>query len=161
VHGHQIADRIWWTVGAYFRGQLIIAFVDAVVIGLGLVALRVPLALPLALLTFVGGLFPIVGAFVSGLIAVLVALAERGAGVALLVLALILTIQQLEGHILQPMIMSRVTHLHPLLVLVALTVGGTTLGILGAFLAVPVAASVARVIEYLRAEPAAAVSAGP
>lgn len=80
----------------------------------------------------------------------LVALAERGPGVALSVLAVIVVVQQLEGHVLQPLIMSRVTHLHPLLVLVALTIGGATLGILGAFLAVPAAASIARVVEYVQ-----------
>lgn len=149
-HGREIAGRIWWTVGSYFRGQLLVALVDAVFIGLGLVLLRVPLALPLAVIVFLGGLFPIIGAFVSGLLAVLVALAERGPGVALAVLAVILVVQQLEGHVLQPVIMSRVTHLHPLLVLVALTIGGTTLGILGAFLAVPLAASIARVAEYVQ-----------
>ena len=149
-HGREIADRIWWTVGAYFRGQLLIALVDASFIGLGLVLLRVPLALPLTVIVFLGGLFPIVGAFASGLVAVLVALAERGVGVAIAVIALILVVQQLEGSILQPLIMSRATQLHPLVVLIALTVGAATLGVLGAFLAVPVAASAARIAEYVR-----------
>jgi putative heme transporter len=149
-HGREIADRIWWTVGAYFRGQLLIALVDATFIGLGLLALRVPLALPLAVIVFLGGLFPIIGAFVSGLLAVLVALAERGLGVAIAVVVVILVVQQLEGNILQPLIMSRATRLHPLVVLIALTVGAATFGVLGAFLAVPASASAARIGEYVR-----------
>lgn len=152
----ELAGRIWWTLGAYMRGQLLVALVDAVFIGLGLVLLGVPLALPLAVLVFLGGLFPIVGAFVSGLVAVLVALADQGLTTALLVLAIVVVVQQVEGNVLEPLIMSNIIALHPLTILLAVTAGGLTLGILGAFLAVPVAASIARVVDHVRGrEPAA------
>jgi putative heme transporter len=149
-HVHEVGGRVWWTLGSYFRGQLLVALVDAIFIGIGLLLLGVPLALPLAVLVFFGGLFPIVGAFVSGGVAVLVALADGGFGVALAVLALIVVVQQLESNVLEPIILSRAISLHPLMVLVAITAGAVTLGILGAFLAVPVAAGFARALDYLR-----------
>lgn len=148
----EIGRRVWYTLGAYFRGQLIVAAVDAVFIGLGLVLLGVPLALPLTILVFIGGLFPIVGAFTAGAVAVLIALADGGIGLALVVLALNVVVQQVEGNVLEPLVVGRATQLHPLAILVALTAGAVTFGILGAFLAVPVAASVARVVGYLRDE---------
>lgn len=145
-----IAGRVWHTLGRYFRGQLLIALVDAVLIGIGLLILGVPLALPLAVLVLFGGLFPIVGALLSGFVAVLVALADGGIAIALVTLALIVGVQQAEGNILEPLVLGRAISLHPLIVLGALTAGGVTLGVLGAFLAVPVAASVARTVDYLR-----------
>lgn len=154
-----VSARAWETVGSYFRGQLLIALVDAVLIGIGLVVLGVPLALPLAALVFFGALFPIVGAFVSGFVAVVVALAHGGPVLALAVLALIVVVQQLEGNVLQPYVLSKVVALHPLVVLVAITGGALTLGVLGAFLAVPVAASTARAVEYVRRERAGARAA--
>jgi predicted PurR-regulated permease PerM len=146
----ELAERVWWTLGAYFRGQLLVALFDAVLIGLGLLLLGVPLTLPLAILVFLGGLFPIVGAFASGLAAVLVALADQGLTTAMLVLALVVVVQQIEGNLLEPLILSRAIALHPLTVIVSVTAGGVLLGVLGAFLAVPVAASVARVLDFLR-----------
>lgn len=143
-------SRVWRTVGPYFRGQLLVAFVDAVFIGLGLVLLGVPLAVPLAVLVFFGALFPIVGSITAGALAVLVGLADGGLTTGLLVLGLIVLVQQLEGNILQPMILGRVVHLHPLVVLGSLTAGAVLFGILGAFLAVPVAAVVARTVEEER-----------
>jgi putative heme transporter len=145
----EIGRRLWWTVGGYFRGQIIVAAVDAFFIGLGLLILGVPLALPLALLVFIGGLFPIVGAFTAGAVAVLIALADGGIGVALAVLVLNVVVQQAEGNLLEPLIVGRATQLHPLAVLAGLTAGAVTLGILGAFLAVPVLACVVRVIGYV------------
>jgi predicted PurR-regulated permease PerM len=145
-----IGERAWLTIGGYIRGQLLIALVDAVLIGIGLLVLRVPLVLPLAVLVFFGGLFPIVGAFVAGAVAVLVALATSGVAKALLVLVLIVAVQQVEGHVLAPIVLGRATQLHPLAVIAALAAGGVLLGVLGAFLAVPVAASVARGVGYLR-----------
>lgn len=154
-----LAERVWATLGNYFRGQLLVALTDAVFIGAGLLILGVPLALPLAALIFFGALFPIVGAVTTGALAVLVALADGGLVTALIVLGLILVVQQLEGNVLQPVILGRTIDLHPLVVLVAITIGGTTIGILGAFLAVPVAASIARVVEYVRER--SANEAGP
>lgn len=141
--------RAWNTVGAYFRGQLLVALVDAVGIGVGLWILGVPLALPLAVLVFFGGLFPIVGAVVTGAVAVLVALAASGPFIALLVLAIVVGIQQLESNVLAPLVLGRATALHPLAVLVSITAGAILLGVLGAFLAVPVAASITRAAQTL------------
>lgn len=147
---HEIGDRVWFTIGAYIRGLLVIGLVDATLIGIGLLILRVPLALPLAVLVFFGALFPIVGAFLAGTIAVLVALASGGIPAAIAVLVLIVVVQQLEGHILAPILLGRATELHPLAVITALTAGAVLLGVLGAFLSVPVAASTARAVGYLR-----------
>lgn len=151
-HAGELAHRFWHTTGAYFRGQLLVALVDAVFIGIGLALLRIPLAIPLAVLVFFGALFPIVGAFVSGGVAVVVALADGGVTQALLVLALIVVVQQVEGNVLQPVIMSNAIELHPLVIILALTAGSVLLGILGAFLAVPVAAGIARALDYGRTE---------
>ena len=145
----EIGRRLWWTVGGYFRGQIIVAAVDAFFIGLGLILLGVPLALPLALLVFIGGLFPIVGAFTAGAVAVLIALADQGLGVAIAVLVLNVVVQQAEGNLLEPLIVGRATQLHPLAILAALTAGAVTLGILGAFLAVPVLACIVRIVGYV------------
>jgi predicted PurR-regulated permease PerM len=148
--------EVWWTLGAYLRGQLLVATVDAVFIGLGLWLLGVPLALPLAVLVFFGALFPIVGAFVSGLVAVLVALADAGLVTAILTLVLIVVVQQLEGNLLQPVIMGSIVALHPLVIILAVTGGGLLLGIVGAFLAVPTAAIVARIVDHVRGRDPAA-----
>jgi putative heme transporter len=141
------ADRAWDTLGSYFRGQLTVALVDAVFIGIGLLILGIPLAVPLAVLIFFGALFPLVGAVVTGSLAVLVGLADGGPVTALIVLAIILGVQQVEGNVLQPFIIGRAISLHPLVVVLAITAGGVLFGILGAFLAVPVAAIVARVVS--------------
>ena len=154
-----VSDRAWATLTAYFRGQLLVAFVDAVFIGIGLALLGVPLALPLAVLIFFGGLFPIVGAVTTGALAVLVALADGGLVIGLIVVGLVLLVQQVESNVLQPYILGKAIRLHPIVVLLAITAGAITVGILGAFLAVPVAAIVARSMDYLRQE--ASGSAAP
>jgi putative heme transporter len=148
----RLGGRSWDTLGSYFRGQLLVALADAVGIGIGLVLLGVPLALPLAVLVFFGGLFPIVGAVVTGSLAVLVALADQGLVVGLIVLGLVLAVQQLEGNVLEPLILGRAIHLHPLVILVSITAGAVVFGILGAFLAVPVAAVISVIVEDLRGE---------
>lgn len=140
----------WQTIGNYFRGQLLVALVDAFFIGLGLVILGVPLAVPLGILVFFGALFPVVGALISGSVAVLVALATQGFVTALIALGIIIGVQQLEGNVLQPIILGKATALHPLAVIGALTIGGILLGVLGAFIAVPIAAALARTAGYLR-----------
>jgi putative heme transporter len=147
---YRLGVESWWTLGAYLRGQLLVALVDAVFIGLGLWLLGVPLALPLAVLVFFGALFPIVGAFVTGLVAVLVALADRGLLTAFLTFLLIVVVQQLEGNLAQPVIMGSIVSLHPLVIILVVTGGGLLLGVVGAFIAVPLAAIVARVVDYLR-----------
>ncbi|QGG95242.1 AI-2E family transporter [Actinomarinicola tropica] len=146
----EVGRRVWTTIGGYFRGQLVVAAADAVLIGLGLLVLGVPLVVPLSILIFIGGLFPIVGAFTAGAVAVLVALAEGGAGLALAVVAVNVVVQQAEGNLLEPLIVGRATKVHPLAILLALTAGGVTLGVLGAFIAVPLLASGVRVVGYLR-----------
>jgi putative heme transporter len=146
-------EQAWRTLGAFFRGQLLIALVDAVAIGIGLALLRVPLALPLAVLVFFGGLFPIVGALTAGALAVLVALAHGGLALGLVVLALIVAVQQLEGNILEPLILSQVVKVPALLVVLAVTAGAITFGVLGAFLAVPVTAVAGHVARIWRETP--------
>ena len=143
----------WNTLSSYFRGQLVVAFADAVGIGLGLLILGIPLALPLTVLVFFGGLFPLVGAVVTGVLAVLVALAHAGVVTAALVLGLVLLVQQLESNVLQPFILGNAVSLHPLMILLAVTAGALALGILGAFIAVPIAAIVARLLGSSDGEP--------
>lgn len=155
-HAHRVGGQLGWTLGAYFRGQMLIALVDAVAIGLGLAIIGVPLVLPLALLVFLGSFFPIVGAFVSGMVAVLVALADQGVGKALLALLVVVVVQQTEGNLLEPLILSPALKLHPFLIILAVTVGALTYGVLGAFLAVPITACLARIVDYVRGRPPAA-----
>jgi putative heme transporter len=149
-HATRLLRGAWETLGRYFRGQLLVALVDAVFIGLGLLLLGVPLALPLAVLIFFGGLFPIVGAVVTGALAVLVALADGGMTTGLIVVGLVLLVQQLESNVLEPLILGHVIALHPLIIVLSITAGSLLLGLLGAFLAVPVAAIAARIVDDLR-----------
>lgn len=155
-HAHRVGGQLGWTLGAYFRGQMLIALVDAVAIGLGLAIIGVPLVLPLALLIFLGSFFPIVGAFVSGMVAVLVALADQGLGKALLALLVVVIVQQTEGNLLEPLILSPALKLHPFVIILAVTIGALTYGVLGAFLAVPITACLARIVDYVRGRPPAA-----
>jgi putative heme transporter len=142
--------RAWIAMSGYVRGTALIALIDAAGIAVGLIVLRVPLVAPLTLLVFLGGFLPVVGAAAAGLVAVLVALAVGGPAKALLVLAWIVVVQQVEGNLLQPTIMRRAVALHPVVILVALTAGAALAGIVGAFLAVPVAAVVAAIGNELR-----------
>lgn len=148
-HIAEVLRRIWKTVGDFIRTQAIVALVDAVLIGAGLLVLGVPLALPLAVLTFLGGFVPIVGAIVAGALGVLVALVSNGFTTAVIVLAIIVAVQQIEGNVLQPILQSRSLGLHSAVVLLAVTGGSTLYGIAGAFLAVPAAAAAAVVIRYM------------
>ncbi|MDO4927588.1 MAG: AI-2E family transporter [Corynebacterium sp.] len=149
-HMTELLTRCWNTLGGFIRAQAIVSLCDAFFIGLGLVLLEVPLALALALLTFFAGFIPIVGAFVAGTLAVLVALVSLGLTKALIVLALILIVQQIEGNVLSPILQSRAMKLHPVVILFSVTVGGALFGIVGAFLAVPVAAMIAVIFRYLQ-----------
>ncbi|MCZ2811202.1 AI-2E family transporter [Modestobacter sp. VKM Ac-2979] len=130
----------WKTLGGYLRGTTVVALMDAVGIGLALVLIGVPLPFALAVLTFLGAYVPVVGAFVAGLAAVLVAYASGGLTEALWVLAAVVVVQQVEGNLLQPLIMRRTVFLHPLGIVYALTVGGLLWGIAGAVVAVPLTA---------------------
>lgn len=146
----ELLDTVWETLGAYVRALSLVALFDAAFMGIGLWVLGVPLVLPLAVLVFLGAFVPYIGAFVSGLAAVLVALAAGGPGQALAVLVLIVVVQQVDGNVVQPLIMGRVVRLSAFTVIVAVTAGAGLLGVLGAFLAVPVAACVARGIGFAR-----------
>ncbi len=127
-------------LGGYVRGTALIAFVDALGIGIGLVILQVPLALPLAVVVFITAFIPIVGATLAGILAALVALVANGPVAALFVLGVVVLVNQLEGNLLQPIIMARSLKLHALVILVALTAGTILGGIVGAVLSVPIAA---------------------
>lgn len=138
----------WVVLTGYVRGTLIIASTDALFIGIAIAIIGVPLALPLAVLVFFGAFIPIVGALISGFVAVAVALAANGPVAALLVLASILAVQQIEGHILQPLVMGRFVSVHPLGVIFAVTAGTILAGLVGAVVAVPVAAVGTTVFGY-------------
>jgi predicted PurR-regulated permease PerM len=149
-------EQSWLTLVAYVKATVLVAFIDAVGIGLALFILRVPFALSLAALVFLSSFVPIVGATVSGAVAVLVALVTRGPLIALVVLIAVVLVQQLEGHVLQPLIMGRAVAIHPLAVIVAIATGVVLAGIIGALVAVPVVAVLNTGIRHLihrRAEP--------
>lgn len=148
-HLAEVLQRVWKTVGEFIRTQAVVSLVDAVLIGAGLLILGVPLALPLAVLTFIGGFVPIVGAIVAGALGVLVALVSNGFTTALILLVIIIVVQQLEGNVLQPILQARSLGLHAAVVLLAVTGGSTLYGIAGAFLAVPAAAAAAVVLRYV------------
>ncbi|GGQ10698.1 AI-2E family transporter [Streptomyces mutabilis] len=145
-----VALRSWETLGSFVRSQALVGLLDAVFIGLGLWILGVPLVLPLAVLTFVSAFVPIVGALFAGFVAVLIALVSNGLTDALIVLAIIVVVQQLEGNVFQPIIQSRGLGLHAAVILLAVTLGGSLAGIVGSLLAVPVAALIAVVWNYVR-----------
>lgn len=130
------------TMGGYVRGITLVALIDAVAIGAVLFFLGVPLAMPLAVLVFLGAYVPIIGATLSGVLAVLVTFVTNSPRDALIVAVAVVVVQQLEGNVLQPLIMGHVLSLHPLVVLIALTAGSVLAGIAGAVLAVPITAVV-------------------
>jgi predicted PurR-regulated permease PerM len=140
----------------YVRATFLVALVDAVGIGTGLAIMGVPLALPLASLVFLGAFVPLVGAVVTGFLAVIVALIAKGIVYALITLGLIIAVQQLEGHVLQPLVMGRAVSIHPLAIVLAIAGGAVLAGIVGALLAVPTVAILNSAVRVLLArEPAA------
>jgi predicted PurR-regulated permease PerM len=143
----------WHTLVSYVHATVLVAFVDAVGIGIGLAVLRIPLALPLAALVFLTSFIPVVGATLSGAVAVLVALVTQGPVSALILLAIVIGVQQLEGHVLQPLIMGRAVALHPLAVILAIATGIVTAGIVGGLVAVPLLAVGNTAVRYLTAHP--------
>jgi predicted PurR-regulated permease PerM len=145
-----VAGRCWDALGAFVRSQALVGLLDAVLIGVGLAILGVDLALPLAVLTFVTAFIPIVGALFAGFVAVVITFVTDGWTDALIVLAIIIVVQQLEGNVFQPMVQSRGLGLHAGVVLLAVTLGSSLYGIVGALLAVPVAAMIAVIWSYLR-----------
>jgi predicted PurR-regulated permease PerM len=143
----------WHTLVSYVRATVIVAFVDAAGIGIGLAVMRVPLALPLAALVFLGAFIPVVGATLSGVVAVLVALVTEGPVTALIILGVVIAVQQLEGHVLQPLIMGRAVALHPLAVILAIATGVVVAGVVGGLVAVPTLAVANTAVRYLAEHP--------
>ncbi|NMR19465.1 AI-2E family transporter [Cellulomonas fimi] len=136
----RIGDRSVAVLGGYVRGTALVALVDALVIGIALVVLGVPLALPLATIVFLGAFVPLIGATIAGVFATVVALVTNGPVTALIVLAVVIAVNQLEGDLLAPVVIGKALSLHPLAILLALTAGTILGGIIGALLAVPLAA---------------------
>ncbi|MEI4274122.1 AI-2E family transporter [Klenkia sp. LSe6-5] len=149
-HVAEVSRRSWRTLSEFIRQQALVGLVDAVGIGLGLLVLGVPLVLPLAVITFFAAFVPIIGAVVAGGFAVLIALVSNGFGTALWVLAVVVVVQQLESNVLQPILQGRGLKLHAGVVILAVTAGAGLAGIIGAFLAVPVAALLAVFYRYGR-----------
>ena len=148
-HTAELFDRTWGTLGGFIRTQSLVALIDAVIIGTGMVIIGVPLAIPLAVVTFFGAYIPIIGAFVSGALAVLVTLVTNSPKDALIVLIIVIAVQQLEGNVLSPWLQGKNLNLHAAVVLLSVTAGGTLFGVTGAFLAVPVAATTAEILRYI------------
>jgi putative heme transporter len=146
---HTAGQLAWLTLTQYVRGTVLIAVFDATFISILLLVLGVPLALPLGLLVFFGAFVPLVGAFVTGALAVLVALVANGWLPALIVLVGIVAIQQLEGHVFQPFVLGRMVRVHPLAVVIAVAFGAYAAGIIGAVVAVPLVAVANTVASYL------------
>ncbi|WP_329256570.1 AI-2E family transporter [Streptomyces sp. NBC_01478] len=156
--------RAWRTLTAYVRGTVIVAFIDAVCIGVGIYFLGVPMAVPLAVFIFLFSFIPLVGAVASGALAVVVALVTQGVFTALMTLAVVLAVQQIEGHILQPFILGRAVRVHPLAVVLSVAAGGMVAGIGGAVVAVPLVAVLNTVVSYLKSysqDPVSAQSPKP
>lgn len=149
-HTTELLTRAWSTLSGFVRAQALVSAVDALFIGIGLIIVGVPMALALIVITFVAGFIPIIGAFAAGALAVLVALVSLGFTKAVIVLIIVVAVQQIEGNILSPLLQSKAMNLHPVIVLLSVTVGGTLFQIVGAFLAVPVAAMIAVFFRYFQ-----------
>ncbi|RLL68709.1 AI-2E family transporter [Streptomyces sp. Z26] len=143
--------RAWATLTGYVQGTVIVALIDAVFIGIGIYFLDVPMAVPLAVFIFLFAFIPIVGAVMSGALAVLIALVTNGVFTSAMVLLVVLVVQQIESHILQPFILGRLVRVHPLAVVLGVTGGSLIAGIPGAVVAVPLVAVTNSVVGYLRA----------
>ncbi|SCE86350.1 AI-2E family transporter [Micromonospora chokoriensis] len=141
----------WQTLVAYVRATVLVAFIDAVGIGIFLVIFDIPFAFPLAALVFLGAFIPIVGAALSGGVAVLVALVDSGPVTALIILGAVIGVQQIEGHVLQPLIMGRAVALHPLAVIIGIAAGVVLAGITGALVSVPLIAVLNTAVRRLAA----------
>ncbi|MGF1430562.1 AI-2E family transporter [Kitasatospora sp. LaBMicrA B282] len=148
--------KAWATLTAYVRGTVFVAFIDALCIGIGIQLLGVPLAMPLAVIIFLGAFVPLVGALVTGTLAVLVALVTKDVYTAGMVLVVLIAVQQIEGHLLQPLILGRAVRVHPLGVVLGVASGSIIGGIGGAIVAVPLIAVTNTVVGHLRRRNAAA-----
>jgi predicted PurR-regulated permease PerM len=153
-HTDEIGTRVYGALAGYMRGIALVGLVDAILIGVALLIIGVPLVIPIMVLTFFAAFVPLIGAFIAGLVAVLIALVSGGVLDAALVLGSIILVQQIEGHVLYPVLMGKTVKLHPAVIVVALAAGGVLGGIVGVFLAVPTAGIISVVLEYARDEPA-------
>lgn len=160
ARAERVGGRAVDVLGGYVTGTAIVAAVDAVLIGAALWILQVPLALPLAIIVFVGAFIPIVGATVTGIVAALVALVTNDLVTALIVVAVVVLVNQLEDNLLAPVVLGRSLRLHALVILLALTVGTILGGIIGTFLAVPFAAVAWAIIKAWNAPDAAEADVG-
>ncbi len=143
--------RSWGTLSGYVRALPVVALVDALGIGIGAAVLGVPFALPIAVITFIGAFVPLVGAIVTGALAVLVALVSEGLVTALILLAVVFAVQQLESYVLQPLLLGRAVELYPLAVVAAITTGIVLADIIGGILAVPLLAMAVTFVRSLAA----------
>jgi predicted PurR-regulated permease PerM len=155
AHGRALraGEAAWQALVGYIRGTTVIAAIHAVIIGLALWLLGVPLLVPLVVLVFIAAYIPLIGILVVGALAILVTLATTGYVAALILLAVFLAENQLESHLLQPLVVGRIVRIHPLAIIVVLAVGGIVAGIPGAIVAVPFAAVVSYAWPYLRGDP--------
>jgi predicted PurR-regulated permease PerM len=145
---YQAARRGWASVTSYVRTQVLVAAIDAIGIAIGALILRLPLVFPLGVLVFLTAFIPVVGAIAAGAVAVLIALVTHGLTVAIIMLVVVIAVQEIEAHLLQPFLMGHAVNLHPLAVLIAVMVGGTVLGIVGALFAVPTMAFANSAVRY-------------
>ena len=145
-----ISGRIAWdSISGYTRGIVVVAIADALLVLIGLLVLQVPLAPALAALVFLGAFIPVIGAPIATFFAAVVALAERGPVIALLVVLLTVVVGSFDGDVLQPLVMGKAVNLHPLAIVIAIAAGSIALGIVGALIAVPIAGAVYGVAKYL------------
>jgi len=139
----------WRTLQNFVKVQILVASIDAIGISVGAAILGVPLAIPIGVLVFLGSFIPIIGAVVTGAVAVFIALIYNGPVIALIMLGVVLLVQQIEGHVLQPLVMGTAVKVHPLAVVLAVAGGSMVAGIAGAFFAVPVVATVNVMVNYV------------
>lgn len=149
-HLTELFTRAWLTLGGFIRAQALVSLIDAIFIGLGLVIIGVPLALALAIITFMAGFIPFAGAITAGALSTLIALVSLGFTEAIMVLIVVVAVQQLESNILSPWFQARAMNLHPVVVLISVITGTALFNLIGAFLAVPVAAMIAVGYRYVQ-----------
>ena len=148
--GVDTSGRIAWdSISGYTRGIVVVALLDGLLVFLGLLALQVPLAPALAAVVFLGAFIPVIGAPVATFFAAIVALAERGPLIALLVIGLTVVVGSFDGDVLQPLVMGKAVNLHPLAIVFAIAAGSIAMGIVGALIAVPIAGAIYGVAKYL------------
>jgi predicted PurR-regulated permease PerM len=148
---HEAGNAGYGSLIGYVRATFLVALTDAAGVGAGLAIMGIPLALPLASLVFLGAFIPLIGALISGLLAVVVALLAKGIVYALMTLGVLIAVNQVEAHLLQPLVMGRAVSIHPLAVVLAIATGGVLAGIVGALLAVPTVAFLNNAFQVLLA----------